>query len=315
MRYWWVNHNKTSKYELADGYLWSPRKEANGARSQFYENMRLARPGDLVLSFAGGVVGNYGIVRKACSPALKPDSFGKAGEYWSQDGWLLPVDWHEMTPSFQPKSQMEKLRPLLPRKYSPIIKKSGRGNQKAYLAEIDQPIFDLATRQTRIRTSNVGPLRHSEDPALEQLDAAAERLIANDPDLDVTTKEQLIRARRGQGRFRKAIREIEKGCRLTGITDIRYLIASHIKPWRVCLEARERLDGQNGLLMAPHVDFLFDRGFITFADNGRVRVSEQLSDCDLARFGLAEASRRAGPPFQGRQTAYLAYHRENVFFE
>lgn len=89
MRYWWVNHKQTSKQELAGGYLWSPVREASGARSQFYDNMRIAEPGDAVLSFAGGAIQHVGRVADFASPAPKPDSFGTVGEYWSKSGLLL----------------------------------------------------------------------------------------------------------------------------------------------------------------------------------------------------------------------------------
>ena len=40
MRFWWVNHKQTARQELTGGYLWSPKTEARGTRSQFYDNMR-----------------------------------------------------------------------------------------------------------------------------------------------------------------------------------------------------------------------------------------------------------------------------------
>jgi len=52
MNYWWVNHKQTVRQEIEGGYLWSPKREKNGSRSQFYEFMREVRPGDLVVSFA-----------------------------------------------------------------------------------------------------------------------------------------------------------------------------------------------------------------------------------------------------------------------
>jgi len=51
-QYWWVNHNQTWQQEIEGQYLWSPKVNANGSRNQFYNNMRLASPGDLVLSYA-----------------------------------------------------------------------------------------------------------------------------------------------------------------------------------------------------------------------------------------------------------------------
>ena len=40
MRYWWVNQNQTFRQEIGGGYLWSPKRNANGARNPFYESMR-----------------------------------------------------------------------------------------------------------------------------------------------------------------------------------------------------------------------------------------------------------------------------------
>jgi hypothetical protein len=48
MRYWWVNQNQTYRQEIAGGYLWSPKRNANGVRNPFHEFMREASPGDPV---------------------------------------------------------------------------------------------------------------------------------------------------------------------------------------------------------------------------------------------------------------------------
>jgi hypothetical protein len=50
MRYWWVNQNQTFRHEIEGGYLWSPKRNANGARNPFYESMREVAPGDLIFS-------------------------------------------------------------------------------------------------------------------------------------------------------------------------------------------------------------------------------------------------------------------------
>src|ERR1700733_12358087 len=51
MRYWWVNQNMTYAQEISGGYLWSPKRKANGDRNVFYEFMREVAPGDIVFSF------------------------------------------------------------------------------------------------------------------------------------------------------------------------------------------------------------------------------------------------------------------------
>lgn len=311
MRYWWVNHKQTARQEITDGYLWSPKHEANGARSKFYENMRIAGPGDVVLSFSGALISNVGVVLDFASPALKPNGFGMAGKNWSNDGWLLPVAWRPLPSPVRPKDHIAELGPLLPAKYSPIHPVTGNGNQKAYLAEIDKRVVELLIDSNlSVTESNID--FGAADISLAQLDDQVERELNEDPAVDSTTKLQLVLARRGQGLFRIRVSEMETRCRLTGIENPSLLIASHIKPWRVCATANERLDGANGLLLAPHVDRLFDRGLISFTASGCVIVSPRLEPVDLDRLGLRDACMRNCGAFTERQDNYLSFHRGSV---
>jgi hypothetical protein len=63
-----------------------------------------------------------------------------------------------------------------------------------------------------------------------------------------TEKEELIKCRIGQGKFREKLIEYWKGCSITGFNDLDLLMASHIKPWRAS-SSEERLDVYNGLLL------------------------------------------------------------------
>jgi hypothetical protein len=311
MRYWWVNHKQTARQELGDGYLWSPQHEANGARSQFYENMRIAEPGDTVLSFSDALIRHVGVVEDFASPTLKPDSFGAAGDRWSKDGWLLPVEWRSLPHPVRPKDYIVRLAPLLPDKYSPIHPVSGNGNQKAYLAEIDRSVFEFLINIAKFDVATLPP-PSGFVPVLRHLDDALQEEIIKDAGLDTTAKQQLVLARQGQGIFRARAFEFGKACRLTTVENPELLIASHIKPWRVCDTAFERLDGANGLLLTPHVDRLFDRGLISFGNDGEVIISSRLNPLDLRRLGLHEVCLRRSAPFHDRQIVYLAYHRAKV---
>ncbi len=62
MRYWWVNQNQTYRAEVRGSFMWSPKRNANGARSQFYENMREVSPGDVVFSFCDTRIKAVGVV-------------------------------------------------------------------------------------------------------------------------------------------------------------------------------------------------------------------------------------------------------------
>ena len=146
----------------------------------------------------------------------------------------------------------------------------------------------------------------------DEIDDAIEQQLTLSPALSATEKDQTIKARRGQGIFRSNVLGYENTCRLTGITNPSLLIASHIKPWRSCENAHERLDGNNGLMLTPDVDLLFDRGLITFQDHGLLVTSNRIEKSDLQRLGIPSSV--ADPkPFSVGQRAYLTYQRQNVF--
>jgi HNH endonuclease len=126
------------------------------------------------------------------------------------------------------------------------------------------------------------------------------------PGLTTTEREYLRMARVGQGGFRKFLIKRWSGeCPMTGIANDELLVASHIKPWSACA-TRERLDPNNGILLSPLMDRLFDRGLITFTDDGAVVVSPRLSTLDRNLCGLDAAK-----PFvlSEENKRYMTYHR------
>ena len=76
MRYWWVNQKQTYRHEVLGGYLWSPKRKSNGDRNPFYDFMREVAPGDVVFSFADGLVKAIGIVGSHGYESPKPLEFG-----------------------------------------------------------------------------------------------------------------------------------------------------------------------------------------------------------------------------------------------
>ena len=123
-------------------------------------------------------------------------------------------------------------------------------------------------------------------------------------------RERIQKSRRGQGVFRQNVRAIERSCRVTGVRQARHLRASHIKPWRLCNDV-EKLDGNNGLLLSPHVDQLFDGGWISFSDSGDLMRSGRLDSNVLGRWQIPEILNVGA--FNEEQKKYLAFHRESVF--
>lgn len=142
-------------------------------------------------------------------------------------------------------------------------------------------------------------------------EAAATKVQSIDrSQLSLKDRDAIQKARIGQGRYRTNLLRVEQRCRVTGIADTAHLIASHIKPWTLC-EGDEHWDGNNGLFLAPHVDHLFDRGRISFQDDGTLLISRFQDRSVLRTWALPEELNVGA--FNAEQCRYLAFHRDAIF--
>lgn len=126
-----------------------------------------------------------------------------------------------------------------------------------------------------------------------------------------TEADRLVVQRVGQDLFRHGLLDFWEGrCAVTGLRVPELLRASHIKPWADC-ESAERLDVYNGILLAPHLDAAFDRGFITVGDDGAIVVCDVLDGDACAALGLDRPLRVRG--LADGHRGYLPWHRSRVF--
>lgn len=314
--YWWVNQNQTWRHEIEGGYMWSPKRNRNDSFNQFYENMHLVDVGDLVFSYFNQNIQYVGIIRRPAISWNKPTEFGLVGDYWNDEGWYVPVEWHQVPIPFRPRDLISEIAPTLPQKYSPLNPETGDGLQNVYLARVPDEMAAILcvrmgswTYEVEAKRGDIG-----DDIGIEaKMDDAVEARIIQDVSINETEREAVIKARRGQGIYKKQLKLIEDRCRVTGVTDSRLLIASHIKPWRSCASNEERLDGNNGFLLTPHIDRLFDRGYISFDQNGRVLTSERVAPSQFHKIGIDVDKPAHVGEFSDRQHEYLEYHRETIF--
>lgn len=208
----------------------------------------------------------------------------------------------------RPKDFIDELVPHLAAKYAPL-QPNGNGNQGVYLAEISTDFAEVMLNRMGVSPA-VLVAAEATNATSELADDRAQEAVQARTDIGETQKQQLVMARRGQGVFKANVRLKETQCRMTGVTDSHFLIASHIKPWRVSTD-QEKLDGSNGLLLSPHIDRLFDRGLISFADDGTVLKSAELASEIWSAWGLDHMVNVG--PFDNEQAAYLAVHREAIF--
>lgn len=284
--------------------------------------MREVAPGDIIFSFVGTRIGHIAVAQSTAYEAPKPPEFGSAGPNWSQIGWKISVRYFRLNNWIRPADHMNALRPVLPGRYSPL-QSDGKGNQGVYLTQLSErfaeTLISLVGHEARQLAAANRMDRYEVDVHLEPVpeideweDYLSEQIVA-DQEIADTERTALIKARRGQGLFRENVRRIERACRVTRVENPEHLVASHTKPWRDCDSAAERLDGENGFLLTPTIDHLFDRGFISFENNGRLLISPVADASSLERMGIRTDEPTNVGPFSTGQRRYLDYHRESVF--
>lgn len=317
MRYWWVNQNQTYRHEVPGGYLWSPKRKANGASNPYYDFMREVAPGDSVFSFSDTLIKAIGIAISHAYEAPKPLEFGTAGAYWDKIGWRVDVRFIPLQSPIRPSEFMSVLAAHLPKTYAPL-RPNGAGLQNLYLTRLPESfayaLVDLIGREAHDIVRGHYAMDRADQAIAVGLVEWEEHELASlrgDMRIEDTIRTAIVLARRGQGLFKQRVMQHERACRITGVDREEHLRASHCKPWRDA-DASERLDGDNGLLLTPSIDHLFDRGFIGFEDDGTLLISPVAHEESLSRMGIDLTKSRKVGAFRPEQLPYLAYHRDSV---
>ncbi len=173
---------------------------------------------------------------------------------------------------------------------------------------VEQVIF--IQRNTKGNGMYSAALRNYEDYLRditgEELAEDLEAIIQDDA-IPTTEKSTFFNARVGQGKFRKALIDQWQGCAVTGFSDTRFLVASHIKPWKAS-NHKERLDPYNGLLLLPNLDKVFDLGYISFKETGEILIHD-----DLEEHALLGVSPSLTVKLDDQHQENMDYHRRQVF--
>jgi 5-methylcytosine-specific restriction protein A len=124
----------------------------------------------------------------------------------------------------------------------------------------------------------------------------------------VTERSGLVTSRVGQGAYRKRIiHRWEYKCAVTNFNKLDILIASHIVPWSKASD-NERLDVNNGLLLSPTYDALFDKHLITFDNNGKIILSDKIEFSAYQKIGITGKEKIDGLSEYNHH--YLQKHQE-----
>ena len=291
MKYFWVNQGGTYTDEVQIGCLWAPQFDAKGQRLTHWDSMDELVPGDIVFNYANGRLHGYTIVLSAAAPASRPYSSGSPYSP-SQGGRIVFCDYEQLLPPNQiPLANLvadNTLKADLSSGHNPVMNSAGKIAQK-YLCRI---------------ASAVGQVLMNKLVALGLPLAAGletQQLITK------TTVKQLIDARVGQGKFRDDLLVSFCGaCPITGLKRTELLRASHIKAWSKSA-INERLDPENGLLLAAGIDAAFDKGLVSFDSNGALLT--HLTNNEMFALGIPAKASLHQQHLTPARVAFLQQHR------
>ena len=137
-----------------------------------------------------------------------------------------------------------------------------------------------------------------------------ERIEANLAQSEGRERESLVKVRLNQDQFRQGLlRKFNCKCCLCGVTNEKLLIASHIKPWSRC-EPFEKLDLENGLLLCPNHDKLFDLGYISFQEDGQITISDKLDETNQIYLNVRPSQKIS---ITEGNMHYFRFHFQEIF--
>ena len=303
MKFFWVNLGATFNEVNQGGFLWAPlystieRNDGSlrARTNRHWDVVDEVHTGDIIFCVKDKQITRVAEAQANAYNAERPSTRGF--HQWNKDGRRVDVT---LRSTVRPVYRDEIAEEFLSR----------------FNEHCDPAVFTQHGTINEIYMSHIGP-----DAGIYLLEKAGlisafvERIVDEDSKRKIskTTREAIILARVGQGEFRaNLMKRWNYRCALTGLHNPDLLVASHIVPWSMS-DNDERLDTDNGLLLATHIDRLFDRGLISFCEQGRLLISDQLAPHAQQVFGLAHYQKLAHVSSGTLQ--YLARHRTRFKFD
>lgn len=303
MNYFIVFQNKTYKEEMRGGYLWAPQRTRGGHEIFHWSNMVKVNDGDIIFSMYKRNLVSINIANGKAFDAIRPSDLDKAN-LWEKQGWLLKAEYKELDNPVSISDNIDEILKLCPSKYSPFTV-NGRGSQ-GYLFEIGKSLGEYLLKLAKdINNIDISGISKEDEEYIKDTESILDKFK------DKTEKERLVKSRVGQGLFKNKLLIKSCKCAICGLNIKSLLIASHCKPWGKA-DNKERLDVNNGLLLCPTHDALFDKGLITFNENGQIIISKEIQKSQYKILNIDEYVRL---DFRSEQLPYIKYHREEEFLD
>lgn len=298
MQFFWVNLGATHKEAKNGNFLWAPRSSrSKHGKEQFrvhWDNVAKVQNGDLIFCYHDNYIRGVATAQGNSYIAERPPR--QSFKEWQNEGYRVDISYNELKRPMRSDDIAEIYMARYDSRTEPRLFNRASGITQIYMASLPADAGQFLLDQA-------GIFFDYEDRII---DSGSPQKVSS------TSRTALIEARVGQGAFRSGLLGRWNGkCALTGLQNPNMLVASHIHAWSLA-DNEERLDTDNGLLLAAHIDRLFDSGLISFSQNGDLLISEKLMERERYILRLDEFTKISHLSDGNRR--YLAKHRERFSF-
>ncbi|WP_175692726.1 HNH endonuclease [Burkholderia ambifaria] len=300
MEFYWVNVGLTINEVLSGNFLWAPQytitQSGKEQHLEHWDNVAKVKAGDVVFCCHSQRISHIARAVKDSYSAPRPRS--RSFSEWNASGHRVDVQLTELKTPVLRDDVSGEFMSRFDERTSPSLFTSTGTLKQIYMAHVPQ---------------DAGAYLLEASQMIERFEDALIADGGNGKKVSKTTREAIVKARVGQGKFRAdLLKRWNSQCSLTGLANPDLLVASHIHAWSLSTND-ERIDPDNGLLLAPHIDRLFDKGLISFGQDGGLLVGPKLSQRDQQVLALDRypALRKVT---KGNIT-FLARHRARYKFD
>ena len=295
MEFYWVNIGATHKTVIDQHFLWAPKSSVNKVGNEvtrlYWDNVGKVRQGDIIFCCYDQRISFLAIADGDSYTEERPVT--RDFREWDAVGNRVDVQIVELDRKVHRDEIATEFIARFNNRSAPSLFSNQATLNQIYMAHLpaDAGMYLLEAVSQTARCEEAFIRSGTTEPAK----------------ISATTREALVMSRVGQGKFRADLIKRWGGrCALTGLQNVNLMVASHINAWALSTNI-ERLDVDNGLLLAPHIDRLFDQGLISFSDRGTLQVSPSLNVEDREIFGLNRF--RQIQALSRGNLFYLARHR------
>ncbi|KAB2966575.1 HNH endonuclease signature motif containing protein [Zoogloea sp.] len=296
MAFFWVNLGTSYQEVAAHNFLWAPAyvvgKNGKKKTNAGWDSVKEVKAGDVIFCHRRQNIIYVAVARETAYPAKRPQT--RTFKPWNDEGFRIDVDLTILAPPVSVAGFKPTLMAIHNQECSPALFTRTGDTAQQYMIRLPLGAGALI----------LSYLGDAEVKVCEQVsDRQSGRLTKG------STRETVAQARVGQGQFRDDVLALwQYACPVTGLSKPELLTASHIVPWSLSNET-EKIDPNNGFPLSPALDKLFDRGYVSFDDQGLLLVKNSaLNAQDQQCLGIAPGSKISG--LNAQQKAYLARHRQ-----